>query len=128
MRAALRVLLSLIASATTLPAVGQAASFTGLGSLPGSSFDVAHGVSADGSTVVGQSNNQAFLWTAGAGMVSIAPPDSDSTEAWSASADGSVVVGQLTRGRDPERRARCLRRRLGELGLAGLAARRLNTV
>ncbi len=95
MRNALRVLLCLIASATSFSAVGQAASFTGLGFLPGASTDVTHGVSADGSTVVGASNNQAFLWTAGAGMVGIAPPDADVTEAWSASADGSAAVGLL---------------------------------
>jgi hypothetical protein len=50
-----------------------AASFTGLGDLPGGSFySVAYGVSADGSVVVGQGNSasggEAFIWGATYGM------------------------------------------------------------
>ena len=74
--------------------------FTGLGDLPGSSFNsIARGVSADGSVVVGYGNSasgtEAFRWTAGGGMVGLgdlAGGDFGSN-AYGVSADGSVVVG-----------------------------------
>jgi probable HAF family extracellular repeat protein len=78
----------------------HAAYFTGLGDLPGGSFDsVAYGVSADGSVVVGRSlstsAHEAFRWTSGGGMVGLGflPGDVYYSEANGVSADGSVVVG-----------------------------------
>jgi uncharacterized membrane protein len=43
--------------------------FMGLGTLPGSASSAAYAVSADGSTVVGYSDDEAFRWTASDGMV-----------------------------------------------------------
>ncbi len=74
----------------------SAATFQGLGDLPGGSFfSRANGVSADGSVVVGLSDSGtiagAFRWTTGGGMVGLG--GSFST-AHAVSADGSVVVGE----------------------------------
>ncbi|MCP4248494.1 MAG: PEP-CTERM sorting domain-containing protein, partial [bacterium] len=76
-------------------------SFQGLGDMPGSSFlSEAHGISADGSVVVGRSNSasggQAFRWTAGGGMVGLGDLPGSRFNSWAAavSADGSVVVGR----------------------------------
>ena len=75
----------------------------GLGDLPGGRFySVASGVSADGSTVVGWSEDRedrgtAFRWRADTGMVSLgrlAHPFSFGSAAYAVSADGSVVVGE----------------------------------
>jgi probable HAF family extracellular repeat protein len=84
----------------------RAASFQGLGDLPGGPFSSgAGGVSADGSVVVGGSSvgegipfvcdeTDAFRWTEATGMERLGPLD-DSTR-WSGSAvsaDGSTAVG-----------------------------------
>ncbi|MCZ8360190.1 MAG: PEP-CTERM sorting domain-containing protein [Microcystis sp. LE19-388.1G] len=79
----------------------QAASFQGLGGLPGSFSSSATGVSADGSVVVGSSTRtpmwttEAFRWTQATGMVGLGdlPGGSFSSSANGVSADGSVVVG-----------------------------------
>jgi probable HAF family extracellular repeat protein len=64
------------------------ATFFGLGSLPeGGGDSFAHGVSADGSVVVGNSGS-GFRWTKTDGMISIGDLGPSK-----ASADGSVVVG-----------------------------------
>jgi probable HAF family extracellular repeat protein len=84
----------------------QQASFQGLGDLPGGRFEsVAHGVSADGSVVVGTamtaSGKQAFRWTQSTGMVSLGNlPDSSFKESWAynISADGKVIVGSGDHG------------------------------
>jgi len=75
-------------------------SFTGLGDLPGGSYESnAWGVSGDGSVVVGHSvttsGNEAFVWTLGGGMVGIGDPlvFPIRTEANAVSDDGLVVVG-----------------------------------
>jgi len=72
----------------------------GLGDLPGGSFSgVAHGVSADGTVVVGQSDsglggNEAFRWSDSEGMVGLGKlPGGTTSVAVGVSADGSVVVG-----------------------------------
>ena len=87
----LAVLLSFSASVS-------AATLTPLGDLPGGIFDsFAAGVSADGATVVGRGNgNEAFLWTAGGGMVGLGdlPGGEFSSIARGVSADGATVVGQ----------------------------------
>ena len=77
-----------------------AASFRGLGDLPGSNFvSIARAVSADGKVVVGYSSSssgfQAFRWTATTGMVGLGdlPGGSFTSYANAVSADGSVVVG-----------------------------------
>lgn len=73
---------------------------TGQGSMAviNSGNSEAHGVSADGSVVVGRSfdSNQAFRWTAGSGApVHLGTVSGEATSrATSVSADGSVVVGQ----------------------------------
>lgn len=84
--------LFLAASATGLPATGRANSFMGLGFLPGGSLSVANAVSADGSVVVGASNERAFRWTQSTGMVDLG---GDGISARGVSADGSVVVGAM---------------------------------
>jgi probable HAF family extracellular repeat protein len=85
------------------PATGR----VGLGGLPGappqygtsSPYAVATGVSADGSTVVGQAANaqnryEAFVWTAATGMVGLGTlPGATSSYAAGVSSDGSTVVG-----------------------------------
>jgi probable HAF family extracellular repeat protein len=68
-----------------------------LGTL-GGSVSVAHGVSADGSVVVGGAEDaegqlRAFRWTAARGMQDLGTLGGDSSRALGVSADGSVVVG-----------------------------------
>jgi uncharacterized membrane protein len=73
----------------------QAASFSGLGFLPGDTSSSATGVSADGSVVVGSSGNQAFRWTQSSGLAGLGfLPGGGSSSAAGVSADGSVVVGE----------------------------------
>jgi probable HAF family extracellular repeat protein len=63
----------------------------GLGYLPGSSSNGwAHGVSGDGSVVVGDSGHDSFRWTSGGGMVGLG---SFGLAGIGVSADGSVIVG-----------------------------------
>jgi len=76
-------------------------SFQGLGDLPGGDFSsIVHGVSADGSVVVGASNtgtteDEAFRWTAAAGMQGLGylPGGQSFSSAFASSPDGSVVTG-----------------------------------
>lgn len=78
------------------PVAVSAATFAPLGDLPGGDFvSVAHGVSADGSVVVGQANNsEAFRWTVGEGMVGLGVlPGGGNSIAYGVSADGLTVVG-----------------------------------
>jgi probable HAF family extracellular repeat protein len=77
-----------------------AGGMSNLGSLGGlSDYSRAFGVSADGSTVVGQSLTaggveSAFKWKSGQGMVNLGALGSTlGSAAYAASADGSVVVG-----------------------------------
>ncbi len=77
--------------------------FAGLGVLPGTGGNKAHAISADGSTVVGDSQlagaTRAFLWTAQDGLSDLGPlPTGGSTTATGVSGDGQVAVGTLTRG------------------------------
>ena len=75
----------------------------GLGDLPGSDFISSGfgGVSADGSTVVGQSHStfapggEASRWTQADGMVGLGVAGI----AWDSSADGSVIVGHSDSGK-----------------------------
>jgi uncharacterized membrane protein len=70
-----------------------------LGSLPGTTFGIARGISADGTTIVGDCNNgnKAFRWTAAGGMQEIlalgTTGGSLDVRAVDLSDDGSVVVG-----------------------------------
>ena len=90
---------------------GQASTWlmTGMGFLPGGTFSLAHGVSADGSVVVGyndtvvmgasgmSSSEEAFRWTRSGGMVGLGFLSGDKhSHAHGVSADGSVVVGYST--------------------------------
>ncbi|MCU7241850.1 MAG: PEP-CTERM sorting domain-containing protein [Microcystis aeruginosa WS75] len=103
-----KILANCISLGIGLGAIGvafqaQAASFQGLGDLPGGSFESsAYGVSANGSVVVGEGNDtgatgtEAFRWTQGTGMVGLGDLSGGSfvSSAGGVSADGSVVVGQ----------------------------------
>jgi probable HAF family extracellular repeat protein len=81
--------------------IARAASFQGLGYLPGGGFFYSNalGVSGDGSVVVGQSYSangaEAFRWTTSGGMVGLGflPGGESSSQANGVSGDGSVVVG-----------------------------------
>lgn len=94
--------------AITLKCFPQQASFQGLGDLPGGKFEsVAHGVSADGSVVVGDgmtaSGKQAFRWTQSIGMVSLgnlADSSFKKSRAYNTSTDGKVIVGSGDIGSD----------------------------
>jgi probable HAF family extracellular repeat protein len=84
----------------------QAQRLIWLGTLPGSDDrTAAHGVSADGSVVVGwayyavRGGNiempwRAFRWTAARGMQNLGTLGGNWSAAWGVSADGSVVVGE----------------------------------
>lgn len=103
-----RVVAAFAAVATlTAPAFAQrAASFQGLGDLPGDYFfSAASAVSADGSVVVGESRSaggdEAFLWTREGGMRPLGglyPADGGvRSSATAVSADGTVVAGSSSR-------------------------------
>ena len=77
------------------------ASFQGLGHLPGFTNSDGGDISADGSTVVGESRDfntggsRAYRWTAATGMVDLGTlPGGTVSYASAVSADGSVVVGR----------------------------------
>ncbi len=83
-----------------LAAPAWAASWQGLGDLPGGSFfSLASAVSSDGSVVVGWSDSasgvEAFRWTSGGGMVGLGDLAGGifQSDAHGVSSDGSVVVG-----------------------------------
>jgi hypothetical protein len=98
-----KILANCISLGIGLGAIGvafpaQAASFQGLGDLPGGIFhSLADGVSANGSVVVGRGNSangfEASRWTQATGMVGVGNSPI-MHYAWGVSADGSVVVGQ----------------------------------
>ena len=87
-----------VCAAVTSPPAHAAATFQGLGDLPGHAFrSVAYGLSGDGSTVVGDSNaadsragyyQHAYRWSRQGGM-----QDLGSGIAGGVSRDGSVVAG-----------------------------------
>src|SRR5438874_13395780 len=83
-----------------LPFHLSAATFQGIGDLPGGTFySYATGVSVDGKVVVGASSSasgyQAFRWTATTGMVPLGdlPGGSFDSGANGVSGDGWIVVG-----------------------------------
>jgi probable HAF family extracellular repeat protein len=83
------------------PPPPTAASFQGLGQLPGWTQSQSWGVSGDGSVVVGQasrlgSDTRAIRWTAATGMQDLGTLGGANSEAFSASGDGSVIVGRAT--------------------------------
>lgn len=87
---------------------GSAASFIGLGGLPGGAGSgTAWAVSGDGTTVVGESFSasgvEAFRWTSGSGMQGLGdlPGGEFYSRAFAVSADGQVVVGDSYSGADP---------------------------
>jgi probable HAF family extracellular repeat protein len=90
-----------IAAAGCLAAAGaHAASFRGLGDLPGGSYSSgANGVSPDGCYVVGVATsaggNEAFRWDTLHGMIGLGdlPGGTKNSGAWAVSAGGRVVVG-----------------------------------
>jgi autotransporter-associated beta strand protein/probable HAF family extracellular repeat protein len=98
-----------VASSPSTPSASGVAGFWGLAPAeavfqvldppPGFGDTYATGVSADGSTVVGDSlstNYQAFRWTSSTGMISLGSlPGFDGSIAEATNADGSVVVGSL---------------------------------
>jgi probable HAF family extracellular repeat protein len=98
------VLVSGFAAAVAAASTAQAASFSGLGYLPGDDASSAAAVSPDGSVVVGWTVNrsdpstpsQAFRWTASGGMVGLGdlPGGEFESLATGVSAQGEVVVGR----------------------------------
>ncbi len=88
-------LVGTIMGLTVSHSAAQAASFTGLGFLPGVSPSAAPGVAADGAVVSGSADNQALRWTQSDGLVGLGfLPGGNSSSAAGVSADGSVVVGE----------------------------------
>ena len=77
----------------------HAATFSGIGDLPGGTFSSdAHAVSSDGSTVVGAgtsaSGGEAFRWTLAGGMVSLGSLGGPgSSRAFGISGDSQTIVG-----------------------------------
>src|SRR5438552_4159689 len=70
-------------------------SLRGLGTLPGVTQSFAFAISANGSTIVGNSGPHAFRWTESGGMQDLGVlPGGQVSVAWSVSADGAVVVGE----------------------------------
>ena len=83
-----------------LNAVLQAQSFQGLGDLAGGSFrSEAHGISGDGTVVVGASGSgnglEAFRWSSAGGMQGLGelPGSFFNSQAFAVSNDGNIVVG-----------------------------------
>lgn len=69
-----------------------------LGTL-GGQFSTANGVSADGTVIVGDSDNGmgsilAYRWTEGTGMIALPGLGGNNSQARAISADGSTIVGQ----------------------------------
>jgi probable HAF family extracellular repeat protein len=116
-------------------ASAASADFSGLGFLDATSLSTnAYGVSADGSIVVGTSNEsgtppQAFIWSATGGMQPLGVlnfptgPGSDSAAA-AVSSDGSTVVGASAQGRGSSAQGEAFRwtRATGIIGLGYLSA------
>jgi probable HAF family extracellular repeat protein len=72
----------------------QSTGMASLGSLNGATHNIAFGVSADGSVVVGDSVQQAFRWTQSGGITGLGfLSGQTNSSAVDVSADGSVVVG-----------------------------------
>ncbi len=83
----------------------QTPTFEGVGDLPGgATSSAAHDISADGATVVGESDGangtEAFTWTSGAGIggLGFLPGGSAPSVARAVSSDGAVVVGSSLDG------------------------------
>jgi probable HAF family extracellular repeat protein len=100
LRTAFSVLSFMLFAAGVAPSA-PAASFQGLGDLPGGTFGSwAYSVSVDGKVVVGNSRStngtEAFRWTVDTGMVGLGdlPGGVFYSEATGVSADGTVVVGR----------------------------------
>lgn len=96
-----RISLATVSAYALAASAAMAASFQGLGDLPGGDFSSqARGVSDDGTVVVGigttTAGQQAFRWTASAGMASLGNLPNGSYRTSSAdgiSGDGATVVG-----------------------------------
>lgn len=100
---------ALVALAAAPALAGGGATFYAIGDLPGGTFfSRAYAVSADGTTVVGNSVSstglEAFRWSVGGGLVGIGDlaGGSVSADAEAVSADGSVIVGSSLSGNGTE--------------------------
>ena len=75
----------------------EATGMVRLGTVDGAVQSFAEGISADGSVVIGRTNNQAFRWTATTGMVGLGDLggtfEYPVSEAFGISANGKVIVG-----------------------------------
>ncbi|HUT30057.1 MAG TPA: hypothetical protein VMX13_09720 [Sedimentisphaerales bacterium] len=96
------VLAAFVLTGSPFLSAAKAASFEGLGDLPGGMLfsDVnSHCISGNGSVVVGRSHSasgyRAFRWTASGGMQDLGdlPGGASESSAWAVSADGLVAVG-----------------------------------
>lgn len=110
------------------PSTSQAASFFGLGDLPGGNFgSFALSVSADGSSVVGEgtsaSGKEAFVWTTESGMIGLGDLSGGvfRSRAQSVSADGSIIVGDSSSALGPSE-AFIWDQSSGMTGLGGLTS------
>jgi hypothetical protein len=98
------------------PALGQ--SFSGLGFLPGGTSSWASDISEDATTVIGDTPNQSWRWTAGSGIqgLGLLPGYTDFPRVGGVSRDGTVIIGYAT---NPST-ARTLSYRWTSAGLAPL--------
>jgi probable HAF family extracellular repeat protein len=104
--------LSIVVLSSILAPAALAASFRGIGDLPGGSFfSVATGVSSNGQVVVGYSSSalsgasyEAFRWTATNGIMALGdlPGGSFASIANAISGDGMVVVGDSSSSNNNE--------------------------
>lgn len=89
------IIICVVSSFVASSATYADASFQVLGFLGGATNSTARAVSADGQTVVGDSDGQAFRWTPAAGITALSSGTNGSTlaTAHGISADGHTVVG-----------------------------------
>jgi uncharacterized membrane protein len=92
----LRVLTALL---TLFAGTTQAATFHGLGHLPGGNFSEAAAISADGSVVVGRSGEEGFRWSSETGMESLGlspfTAEQPNSSASGISDDHRLIIGSV---------------------------------
>ncbi|MFO0834778.1 MAG: hypothetical protein U0638_07395 [Phycisphaerales bacterium] len=89
--------ISAVALVDCSPVLGQTASITGLGMIPGDQQrSTAYDISADGSVIVGESTNRAFRWTRAGGMENLGTllGDYGSSSAYAVSPNGKWISGR----------------------------------
>src|SRR3989339_1731792 len=80
---------------------GEGPTITGVGFLDRSNNSMSYGVSNDGTTVIGQSSNDGFVWNCIDGMTCLDSSSFEQVLPLGVSDDGTIVVGQyMTSGRN----------------------------